>query len=233
MLKDLLDRILQLSNPEVLTCGNRSYSTKPLNPVRSPEPDSLAVTTLTALVDYVKESIDGVTPLGEFLIHVEAPDSVRLSGHLEGDFMQRLIYVHAVPLLPKISFESFQDVEFFNPFLQANFADSPDKASILKLIGNLREEQVTTVQDDGVTQEVLARAGIAKVEKVEVPNPVGLRPFCTFPEVEQPLRPFVFRMRSGPSCALFPADGGAWRNTAMKSIKEFLSEQLPEMTIIA
>ena len=34
--------------------------------------------------------------------------------------------------------------------------------------------------------------------------------------------------KNGISCALFEADGGAWRNLAMESIKEYLQEELKE-----
>ena len=48
---------------------------------------------------------------------------------------------------------------------------------------------------------------------VKVPNPVTLRPFRTFIEVEQPESKFIFRMREGGRCAIFEADGahGSWR----------------------
>jgi hypothetical protein len=35
-------------------------------------------------------------------------------------------------------------------------------------------------------------------------------------------------MQSDPTCALFEADGGAWKIKAMKRIKEYLEEELRE-----
>lgn len=35
-------------------------------------------------------------------------------------------------------------------------------------------------------------------------------------------------MKSGPTCALFEADGGAWKFKAMKRIMEYLEEELRE-----
>jgi len=71
---------------------------------------------------------------------------------------------------------------------------------------------------------------------VAVPNPVTLRPYRTFSEVEQPASQFVFRMKTGgssPSCALFNADGGAWALEAIENIKRWLSDRLPEWDILA
>lgn len=86
--------------------------------------------------------------------------------------------------------------------------------------------------------------GIASKADAEVPNPVSLRPYRTFHEIEQPESLFVFRMkeRDGMNCAIYEADGGAWRNTAIQSIKKYLDDfvktELPEdvqkhITVIA
>ena len=55
-----------------------------------------------------------------------------------------------------------------------------------------------------------------------------LRPYRTFTEVVQPASDFIFRMKEdrGITCALFEADGGAWKNAAMKNIKEYLEFEL-------
>lgn len=56
----------------------------------------------------------------------------------------------------------------------------------------------------------------------------------------QPESQFVFRMKEdkydGVQCALFEADGGAWRLVAMENIKEYLErelEGLEQFTVIA
>jgi hypothetical protein len=79
---------------------------------------------------------------------------------------------------------------------------------------------------------VTVKTGIAKIEDVFVPNPVVLAPYRTFPEIAQPESKFIFRMQTGPTAALFEADGGAWRNEAMGRIKAWLEEQLAEFKYI-
>ena len=77
------------------------------------------------------------------------------------------------------------------------------------------------------------KTGIASKGEAIVPSPVTLKPFRTFVEVEQPLSNFVFRMKQdrydGIQCALFEADGGAWKIAAMREIKTYLKEQLEGM----
>jgi len=90
----------------------------------------------------------------------------------------------------------------------------------------IKEENVKYVGDDGVSQSAAIKVGVASVAEVVIPNPVILAPFRTFPEIEQPQSKFIFRMQTGPQCALYEADGGAWRNVAMESIKEYLKSRL-------
>lgn len=73
-----------------------------------------------------------------------------------------------------------------------------------------------------------------------IPSPVTLKPYRTFTEVEQPESQFVFRMKEdkydGVQCALFEADGGAWKLGAMEYIKEYLERELEDpakFTVIA
>lgn len=93
-----------------------------------------------------------------------------------------------------------------------------------------------TAIDDGMTQIVEARQGIALVGDVAVPNPVMLTPFRTFRDVLQPSSLFVIRLQTGkaagglPEAAIFEADGGAWRLTAISRVRDWLVEHLPKDT---
>ena len=75
-----------------------------------------------------------------------------------------------------------------------------------------------------------------------MPNPVRLRPYRTFAEIEQPESEYVFRIMDdgqGPSFKLVEADGGLWKSAAMMKIKEYFNLALTDemsdgaLTIIA
>ena len=68
-----------------------------------------------------------------------------------------------------------------------------------------------TSEDNGVTQTVEARKGIALKAREQVKPRVPLCPFRTFLEVEQPESEFLVRMREGGEIGLFEADGGMWK----------------------
>jgi hypothetical protein len=124
------------------------------------------------------------------------------------------------------------EVERFNIMLQACFLQNSDRDKILQVVGTIKEEAVKTTGDDGITQVVTAKAGIARYDDVVVPNPVLLYPCRTFVEVKQPSSNFVFRMKNGPLAAIFEADAGAWRNEAIKNIKEYLDANIKADNVI-
>ena len=97
----------------------------------------------------------------------------------------------------------------------------------------MREVAEGVTLDDGVTQAVTVKKGIAAVENVTLPNPVTLRPYRTFTEVEQPASQFVFRAAEGPEFMLVEADGGAWKHEAMQNIKKFMEFEVPGLAVIA
>jgi len=199
-----------------------------LSPVMMPEPDRLDMTTLTGLVDYVAANRDELG-LAKMVVVVDAPDRVTLRGPLMHATQQRPVYVQCKPLLPTIKLEEYQSSEQLNLMLQSCFVNTEDRATLISFTACVTEESSITTTDDGVGQSVVAKVGIARRSEVIAPSPINLRPFRTFTEIEQPESPFVLRMRSTPlAMGLFGADGGAWRNAAIASIKQFLVAKLDE-----
>lgn len=100
----------------------------------------------------------------------------------------------------------------------------------MKFAGTMEAGTIAEYGDDGVTQKATVKTGIASKGEAIVPNPVKLRPYRTFLEVEQPASEFIFRVKQnkydGISCAIFEADGGAWKIAATSSIKDYLQFEL-------
>lgn len=227
-LKEALEYLVGLGETKIIDVGVQSYSTNKLFKVEIPKPEPLQVTTLTALIDYIESNFDikfdrNATKL---LIHVISPDQVNLYSPLL-DTQDRMGYMQCKALLNNnIKFNRFVDTEDFNIMLQSSFVENSDRSLLLKVTGNIQEDNVRQTGDDGISQAVTVKTGLANVDNVKVPNPVVLAPFRTFPEIQQPESKFIFRMQSGPTAALFEADGGAWRNEAMQRIKRYLIEEL-------
>jgi hypothetical protein len=235
MIRDALEYLIGLGNTRIEKDGNRVFSTQKLHVVNEAAPDALQVHSLSGLVEYLKSNFDGENKL---MIHVNSPTDVECFSSFNRDF-RRNEYIKASAMIPSFRFGNNYDAEEFNIKLQSGFVKNEDKEIMLKVVGNIKEEAVNSVGDDGTSQSVTAKTGVATVGNVKVPNPVLLAPYRTFVEVEQPESDFVFRMRSGPACALYEADGGAWKLEAMNNIKNYLESALDDeiksgaITIIA
>ncbi|WP_338232850.1 hypothetical protein [Companilactobacillus muriivasis] len=183
------------------------------------------LSTLSGLVEPLKNMRERST--NKLFVQVVSPKHVEVFGALD-KYGHRKELVDVEAMIPEFSFDECYEVETLNIALQARFVQTPDRDLILKVIGNLREEQVHSATDDGVNQSVKVKEGVASVAEVKVPNTVAMKPYRTFVEVDQPISNFVFRMQTGMQAALFEADGGAWKNEAMNNIKKYLLDNLDD-----
>ena len=60
MLKEFVDRLVQLAAVEMIEVGGRTYSSKKLEGVFDPTPIPLGAHTLTGVKDYITEGIDPI-----------------------------------------------------------------------------------------------------------------------------------------------------------------------------
>lgn len=199
----------------------------------------LPVRTLGAVRDYLASNVDQLNK-DALLLHVESPLSVNLYERLEGEVSQyrRNLIITATAAASKFSFGQWQDIETFVIGIQTHFLDSGAREAVLKLVSSVKDVEELESEDDGVSQEVRAKAGAAFVERFKVQNPVVLAPFRTFREVDQPVSPFVLRLKrsdgnGGPRCALFEADGGAWELEAIAEIAVWLRRECADVAVIA
>lgn len=242
MIKEALEYIVGLGKAEVkeytLPDGIKGlYSDKPLHRLETPAPvaERLYLHTLTGLVDYIKSNTD--TMAERMIVEVQSPTSVRLYSQLN-DKRGREYLIEVTAMTPDFSFDCFLPQENFCISLQSKFINGDDRELVLRCAGTVESGTVAQYGDDGVTQKATIKQGIASKVEAQIPNPVRLRPYRTFLEVDQPASDFIFRMRDnhGVDCAIFEADGGAWEMEAMQNIKSYLQEELEgldQFTVIA
>lgn len=233
MIKDAIKYILDRATPNIVSVDGRHYSNQPLTVIKKHNADAIGVRTLSGLVDYIKSEFD-TDKIAPIAVHVVSPTCVHLISELD-NYGTRETYIIAEPILPKLTIDRFVGSEEFIINLQSSFIGNDDSSKVLVCVGNIQEETVRNTSDDGISQEVTVKSGIARKIAMVVPNPVTLKPYRTFQEVEQPESKFIFRMKEGPQCGLFEADGGAWKIEAMARIKAYLIERLEgtEIEVIA
>lgn len=202
--------------------------------------DPIKATTLTSLVDYIKQRRDELRE--HMIIQVVSATEVRMySGLLDERDREELFVVNA--LLPRFEFGQQYDQESFIVSLQSCFQNNGDREAVAMLASNIVNNQQQEYSDDGITQQAVIKTGITTKQAALVPNPVHLVPYRTFLEVEQPASDFVFRISEGrggePVFKLVAADGGLWKAEAVDNIKKYLEDALDgienreQITIIA
>lgn len=251
MIEKALRFITGMVEPHFREHAGQIYADKHMERMHyNPKAEPIQMTTLTSLVDYIKTEIDTYEASGtgsvqdnvamlyrNMLIHVKSPVEVEMYSPLDAE-RKRETMVTVKASVPGFDFNKFMVQEQFIISVQSKFLHTEgtdrgtnDRALLLKFAGTVENGTVAEYGDDGVTQKAVVRTGIASKSDAVVPNPVRLIPYRTFIEVEQPASDFIFRMKecSGEmACAVFEADGGAWKNEAMQNIKNYLTEQLKD-----
>jgi hypothetical protein len=232
MIQKALEYLVNLGRKEVKDVHGRQYATGDLGLVPEPEVAPIELHTLSGVVDYIKSNIDAASTLNgdsPWLVVITSPTSLFLTTKADDVTYGRNTFIRCNALIPSVRLNNFMDAENFNIMLQSMFVDDVDRAKVLKVIGNIKDENVQNTADDGVSQKVTAKVGVSLAQNISVPNPVHLAPYRTFTEVAQPVSQFVLRLKNGPECALFEADGGAWKPEAMANVKEYFKEQLSDL----
>ena len=238
MIKEALQYIVNLSRPSIQEIGGEMYSDKALSRiVHNPKAKAIELVTLRSLVDYIRSNTDVMEE--KMIIHVVSPAMVKMYSCLDLD-KEREHMVEVIAELPKFPFNTFVEHEQFIIGVQSKFIPNSDSELLLKFAGTVEGGTIAGYGDDGVTQKATVKTGLASKSDAVIPSPVTLMPYRTFTEVGQPESQFVFRMKEdkydGVQCALFEADGGAWKLKAMENIKEYLGHELDgfeQFTVIA
>ncbi len=234
-LKDTLQYAVELAKPNLVEHMSGRFSDKTLFRLEDNlRAESLKMTTLTSLIDYIKSDTDP-TDERKMLVHVVSPTEVKLISCLDSD-RKREVLIEVKADIPSFPFGKFINHEEFIIALQSKFIADDERDLVLRFAGTVEDGTVAQYGDDGITQKATVKQGISGKTDAIVPNPVNLIPYRTFQEVEQPDSNFIFRMKSdkydGIVCAIFEADGGAWKNEATRRIKEYLFKELENNTQI-
>lgn len=238
MTRDFIEKLQEMDTPHTFETSNGTYCDKDLNriPTATAVKQPLHTETLTSIVDYIRSNADAsaLSESGRFIVHVENYNRAVLYKELNAD-KNRDTLISAKYGTEDFGFGQFMPLEQFIISLQAAFVQDGSTAQLLSFVSSVRNDSSVTQNDDGVGQTVTVRQGISLAQKVTAPNPVALRPYRTFAEIEQPESNYVFRIKKtddGAYAALFPADGDHWKHTAITSIANYLESELLDNNVI-
>lgn len=197
-------------------------------PDDEPFPNQLGFFTLDGLIDYVENNVERIIPEtgAKLILQVVDHKNVRLLSHPDKHSKERHIIVSCEAHVPQIVFERYMDVERFNTMLLSTFIDTAPRGEVFKVVKSMTKEQKLNTSDDGVSQVITVKQGVSLASNIQFQNPVPLMPMRTFAEVKQPESNFTLRVNGDSEVALFEADGGAWKNEAVASIRDYLRSKL-------
>lgn len=219
----------------------RIYTDAPLKRLPFPEetaPEVKKFETLTGLKQFAVGFEPPVSTDENCLyFHVVSHNQVDLCGQIQPDnFNMRFTYATAKMGMEAFNFSShghpvWYDLEMFIISLQSLFMPTDDLDHILDNAGHIADENIIEHKDDRMAQSLVVKTGLASRGTAAVKNPVTLRPWRTFREVEQPESQFILRWQKASrhtgsninvEASLWEADGGKWRLDAVRGIKEWL-----------
>ena len=226
--REFLEKVEEMVQPQTLTEGIRTFVDKPMHmlvdEIAADTP--LRTNSLSSVADYIKSNadFDALASDGRKIIHVEDEKTVWLYTEMNS-FKKRSALLLASAWVSSFPFGQWLSLENFIISVQANFVADEHRDELLSFVATVKQDTGVEQQDDGVTQKVTTRSGVSLSRTSKVPNPITLRPFRTFSEVEQPESTFVFRIKAeeggGVKAALFAADGEAWRHDAILKIRDY------------
>lgn len=221
MLKELAQYIVEMSKPELVDINGMLFSDRNLKRYDYKEPTALTFKSITGFLNFIAHDCD--CAFKDSFIHILDYDRIEFLSPLNED-NDREIYAVCEPDKINNIFDRFIEREQFNIMLQTGFLENDELSDILRYIGNMSDKAVRSVGDNGISQEITIKSSTQGLIDVFVPNPVILRPFRTFTEIEPVESKFVFRLKEGGYCALFEADGGAWKINTMHALENYVTE---------
>lgn len=233
-----------VKNGLTVNVDGQEFSAADLEPVvYEPRPATVAVNTLNGFCGFIENDIDGRIKREPHLIVVHSHEKVSLISAAGGRDNARTGLVSAVlnRELEMFPFGQFLSQEEFAIRFRSLFVrnEGDDYDYVLEYASKLVGSTAVEITDDGISQEVGVKKGVTglRTEKTVLKPVVRLSPYRTFRDIGQPQSEFVFRVRmnkdDAPTVALFEADGGAWINTAMDTIVDFIRRQITDIPVIA
>lgn len=228
MIKEAIDRILELGKIETVQIHDETFSKGALCRIQKPEqflPETLIFNNLAGIVDYAKV-VD--FDKEKLFYSVISPSEVSLiSQNDPANENQQFKFATAKLQVDNFQFGSWFDLETFIINMMSLFEQTVVSDALIGMMANIANEHVVQNTDDKFSQTLQVKTGLTTKANETIENPITLKPFRTFREIEQPESEFILRYqnRNGIEAALFEGDGGCWKLDAILRIKEWLSDK--------
>ena len=228
MLKEAIKEIERMAAPTFHEVDGSVYSNQQMVLIqdKKPMPKCIDLTGLDSVCKMVRNEAEHVGL--QIFIQVKDYKSVSVFTELDADEDRLYLYKCSADT-PDVTMGRFIDYENAVIELRSLYIPNDGTKYLLQLLGSISNESKVTTSDNGVTQKVEAKSGIALSSMVEIEPRVTLQPFRTFVEVAQPESEFLLRINDRGQIGMFPADGGVWKLEATRNVAAYFEDKLKDM----
>lgn len=245
MLREAMEWISTREQGKLETIDERAYWTMPGKsplPIIPPAPDSVTFSSLTGLAEYIEQDPDGIfDPLvvgpgasvtDSPFIHI-ADESGWIEVHclsiLKRPWLVRHHFARAIAKVPDCHPKLLGLSEMILT-LRTHFASSRELNELLEVLcGIVVEDKTKQFTDDGLSQVVNVKSGVASIKHMPVPGFVQLIPLGGFAEVDMPKTDYILRLKKGheePQVTLAPVLSPDYALEYMSSVQRWLIENI-------
>ena len=205
MLAKMIDKIVSLKETKIFEIDGQTYADASLTriPPHVDRPDCISVSGLDSICKLIRTELEKVGTT--IMVQVKSNDTVEVMTTYLSDFSRNTLY-RAKADAPGLR-TGFRGREVALIELRSLCIPNEGTAYLLDLLSRMTNENSVSTNDNGVTQTVEARQGVALNALVEIKPRVMLRPFRTFLEVEQPESEFLLRVDPDEGIGFFEAGG--------------------------
>lgn len=228
MLKEFVEKLMELAAPTTVEIDGSVYSNQKMAHIqdKKPMPRCMDLTGLDSICKMVRNEAEHVGL--QIFIRVTDYKNVCVFTALDGD-EDRLYLYKCTADTPAITTDRYMAYEKAIIELRSLYIPGEGTEYLLQLLGSISNESKVTSSDNGVSQKVEAKSGIALSTLVEVKPRVKLQPFRTFIEVAQPASEFLLRINERGEIGFFPADGGVWKLEATRNVAAYFECELKDL----
>lgn len=228
MLKAMIEKIENMAAPRTFELEGKTYSNKELHLVHEKKRQirEIELTGLDSVCKMIRNESEMVGL--RLFVQIVNHKTVKVFSTFDVDYDRQSLY-YCTADVPGVTTGRYLSYDAAVVELRSLYIPNEGTEYLLQLLSSITKESKVTSSDNGVTQKVEAKSGIALNSLVTVRPRVMLRPFRTFIEVEQPESEFLLRINDRGEIGIFPADGGVWKLEATRNVADYFEAQLEDL----
>lgn len=227
MIAEAIQKIIDTAKPTFREIDGKVFADRSMTLIGESKKHvkKIEVSGLPGMVELIKsEAKQYINANDPLFVEIVDPRTVEVFGSLDGD-LDRPVWYRAQADVPGFK-SGYRTYEEFVIELRSRFVPNEGTAYLLDLFSRMDINEKSTSEDNGITQQVTVRQGVALRDAEPVRPIVKLMPYRTFYDAAQPESEFLVRVDREGSIGIFEADGGMWRRTAKEYVFAWLGSAL-------